>query len=159
MPSTRKQKAKEKRSRQSDVRSDIENLDVMLGNYQENDQVRDENVSEADFAPDSRRLQKETNSIRGNFKSLLNTNLSETSEITTETSRAINSDIASQMSRKHEEMKSDRNSHILNVYDSTIEEKVIPSIRNALRSQHSAENTNLDLRSDGPHQESAGKAA
>ena len=33
MPSTRKQKAKEKRSRQSDVMSDIENLDVMLGNY------------------------------------------------------------------------------------------------------------------------------
>ena len=40
MPSTRKQKAKEKRSRQSDVLSDIENLDVMLGNYQENEQFR-----------------------------------------------------------------------------------------------------------------------
>ena len=30
MPSTRKQEAKEKRSRQSEVLSDIENLDVML---------------------------------------------------------------------------------------------------------------------------------
>ena len=37
MPSTRKQKAKEKRSRQSDVMSDIENLDVMLGNYVNSD--------------------------------------------------------------------------------------------------------------------------
>ena len=34
MPSTRKQKAKERRSRQSDIMSDIENLDVMLGSYQ-----------------------------------------------------------------------------------------------------------------------------
>ena len=34
MPSTGKQKAKEKRSWQSDVMSDIENLDVMLGSYQ-----------------------------------------------------------------------------------------------------------------------------
>ena len=34
MPSTKKQKAKEKRSRQSDVMSDIENLDVMLGSYE-----------------------------------------------------------------------------------------------------------------------------
>ena len=34
MPSTRKQKAKEKRSRQSNVLSDIENHDAMLGSYQ-----------------------------------------------------------------------------------------------------------------------------
>ena len=34
MPSTRKQKAKGKRTRQSDVMSDIENLDVVLGSYQ-----------------------------------------------------------------------------------------------------------------------------
>ena len=49
MPSTRKQKAKEKRSRQSDVMSDVENPDVMLlvGRFQGNDQIRDENVSDA----------------------------------------------------------------------------------------------------------------
>ena len=75
IPSTRKQKPRKKRSRQSDVMSDIENLDLMLGFCQESDQVRDENVSDADFDLDSRRPQKETNSIRGNFRSLLNTNL------------------------------------------------------------------------------------
>ena len=48
-------------------------------------------------------------------------------------------------------MKSDLFSHILNVIDSAIEEKAIPSIRNTLGSQNLAENTNLDLRSDGPH--------
>ena len=46
MPSTRKQKAKEKRSRQSDVMSDVENMDVMLGNYPRSqlDGELDENV-------------------------------------------------------------------------------------------------------------------
>ena len=131
--------------------SDIQHLDVMLGNYQESDQVRYGNLSDADFDSESRRPQKETNSISGNLRSLLSTNPSENSEITTETSRAINSEISSQMSRKLEEMKSDLNSHILKVIDSAIEEKVIPSIRNALGGQNSAENTNLDLRSDGPH--------
>ena len=49
MPSTRKQKAREKRSRQSEVMSDVEILDVMLRNYQESVQVRDGNLSDADF--------------------------------------------------------------------------------------------------------------
>ena len=55
------------------------------------------------------------------------------------------------MSRKLEEMKSDLNLHILDVLNSAIEEKVIPSIRNAAEGQNSAKNKILDLRSDGPH--------
>ena len=37
MPSTRKQKAREKRSRQSDVMSDLENVDILLGSYSRNE--------------------------------------------------------------------------------------------------------------------------
>ena len=132
MPSTRKQKATEKRSRQSNVMSDIENLDVMLGNFHGNNQVRDENESDADFDLESRRQQGETNLVEVNFRSLLTTNVSENSEITAETSRAINSKISSQMSKKLEELKSDLNSHLFNVINSAIEEKVIPSIKNAM---------------------------
>ena len=33
MPSTRKQKAKERRSRQLDIMSDVENVDIMIGSY------------------------------------------------------------------------------------------------------------------------------
>ena len=61
------------------------------------------------------------------------------------------------MSRKLEEMRSDLNSHILNAIDSAIEEKVIPSIRDALESQNSTKNTNSDLRSDGPHPSTFGQ--
>ena len=46
MPSTRKQKAKEKRSRQSDVMSDLKNMSVMLGKYPKNrsDEELNENI-------------------------------------------------------------------------------------------------------------------
>ena len=36
MPSTRKQKAKERRSRQLDIMSDVDNVDVLLGSYSRN---------------------------------------------------------------------------------------------------------------------------
>ena len=138
MPLTRKQKAKIKRSRQSDVMSDIENLDVMLGNFQGNDQVRDEHVSDADFDLVSMREQGEMNLVGENFRLLLNTNVSENSRITVEISRAIISEIFSQMSRNFEEMKSTLNSHILDAINSPIEDKVIPSIKNAVGRQNSA---------------------
>ena len=46
MPTTRKQKAKEKRSRQSDVMSDIENMDVILGSFPEEVFDRQESIEE-----------------------------------------------------------------------------------------------------------------
>ena len=134
MPSTRKQKAREKRSRQSNVMSDIQNLDAILGNFQGKYQIRDENICDGDFDLESRRQQEETNLVEGNFRSLLITNVSENSDFTGETSRAINSENSSQMSRKIEEMKSDLNSQILVFINSAIEEKVIPSIKNAIGS-------------------------
>ena len=130
--------------------SDIENLDVLLGNFQGNDQVRDEIISEAAFDLDSSRQHGGSNLVEGNFRPLLNTSfLSEKSGSTAETSRAIYSEISSKMSIKLEEMKSDLNSHILDVINSAIKEKVIPSIKKAEGGKNSAKNTNLDLRSDG----------
>ena len=46
MPSTRKQKAKERGSRQLDIISDVENVDVMLGSYSGNTEGNDHNESE-----------------------------------------------------------------------------------------------------------------
>ena len=51
MPSTRNQHAKEKRSRQSNVMSNLENMNVMLGNYPGN--RSDEDLNE-NFEIDSR---------------------------------------------------------------------------------------------------------
>ena len=104
MPSTRKQKSKEKRSRQSDVMSDIENLDVMLGSYQrENNEFRSENNENT--------LDQRSNEREGqdqnvdDYQTFLNNNPNENSCLTIETSRAISSEISSQMSRKFQEMQ------------------------------------------------------
>ena len=48
-------------------------------------------------------------------------------------------------------MKSDLNSHILKVINSTIEEKILPSIENVFTNNREAKNTNRGLRSDGRH--------
>ena len=49
------------------------------------------------------------------------------------------------MSKKSEEMQTNLNSQILDVINAAIETKVLPSIKNAVKSQYSAKNTNLDL--------------
>ena len=48
-------------------------------------------------------------------------------------------------------MKSDLNSHILEVINSAIEEKILPSIENVITSNRETKNTNWDLRSDERH--------
>ena len=150
MPSTGTQKAKEKRSRQSDVMSDIENLDVMLGSYQrENGESRNE-IEENTLDQRSDR-REELIQYENDYRSHLNPNPSENSCLTVETSRAISSEISTQMSRKFEEMQTILNSQILDAINVAIENKVLPGIENAVKSQSSAKNTNLDLRSDGPH--------
>ena len=134
MPSTRKQRAKDKRSRHSDVMSDIENSDVMLGNYPDSEFRDQDDVEQKDIDPESGRQQENIGYNGHNYRTLLNTNLSESSENTVETSRMINSEISSQMSRKLVEMKSDLNSHILEVLNTAIEEKILPSMENAIAS-------------------------
>ena len=62
MPSTRKQKAMEKRSRQSDMMSDMENLDVMLGSYSRNEIGSQNNGNVEDT--DQRSSERQTNCRR-----------------------------------------------------------------------------------------------
>ena len=86
MPSTRKQKGKEKRSRQSDVMSDLENTNVMLGNYPGNcsDEESNENIE-----INSRSNGTRTDMARNceDFRSLLNTEGRIENEVTVDTPR------------------------------------------------------------------------
>ena len=61
MPFTRKQKAREKRSRQSGILSDAENVDIMLGSYSR-DEVENKG-SENEMNLDSWSTQPQQNSI------------------------------------------------------------------------------------------------
>ena len=61
MPSTRKQKAKEKGYCQSDALSGIENLDVMLRSYQGDDSEMQERPSENEIDLESNRREDSSN--------------------------------------------------------------------------------------------------
>ena len=93
MPSTRKQKARETRSRQPDVMSDLENMNVMLGNYSRNHS--DVELNEK-IELDSRSNETRTDMIRNceDFRTLLNSDDRIRSEIPVETTRLIADEIA-----------------------------------------------------------------
>ena len=59
--------------------------------------------------------------------------------------RVINSDISSQKSRKIDEIRSDLNLQILDAINSAIQEKVLPSIENALKPVKTASKQNGTL--------------
>ena len=55
------------------------------------------------------------------------------------------------MSRRLEEMKLDLNYHLLEVLNSAIAEKTLPSLKNAIAGTQEAKNAKQDLQSDGRH--------
>ena len=136
--------------------SDIENLEVTLGNYPDSEATDQDNVERIDIDTESDRRQQDIGQNGENYRTLLNTNLSENSEITLENSRMINSELSSQMSRKIVELKPDLNSHILEVRNTAIEEKILPSIEGALAGNRERD-AKWDLRSGGRHPDGVAK--
>ena len=151
MPSTRKQKAKERRSRQLDIMSDVENVDVMLGSYSGKIEGNDHSENELNLDLESGRLRRNSNVTGEDFRSLL-TNSRENSEITIETTRLINDEISSQLSRKLNEIKTSLISQIQNAVSAAITNTVLPSIQNTLNMQGEPNFTFVDPRSKEPHQ-------
>ena len=149
MPSTRKQKAKERRSRQLDMLSDVENVDIMLGSYSRDDEENNISENEVNLDSVSSRPQQSSNVLGEDFRSLPNTNSRENSEFTIETTRLINEEISNQMSRKLIEIKTSLNSQIQEAITDAITSTVLPSIQNALEMQGRPNFTITDQRSSG----------
>ena len=151
MPSTRKQKAKERHSRQLDMLSDVENVDIMLGSYSIDEEENNASENEVNLDSGSNRPQQSSNVIGEGFRSLLNTNSRENSEITIETTRLINEEISNQMSRKLNEIKTSLNSQIQEAITDAITSTVLPSILNTLEMQGRPNFTVVDRGSKGLH--------
>ena len=132
MPSTRKQKAKERRSRQLDNMSVVENVDIMLGSYSREDERNDQSENELSLGSGSTRPQQSSSLVGEDFMSLLNTNSRENRVITIESTTMINEEISDQMSRKFNEIKSSLKSQTQDAITTAIAEKVLPSIQNTL---------------------------
>ena len=63
MSSTRKQKAKEERSRHSDMISDVKNLDMMLGHFSGNSPLEGRNNGRSEIETASAGLKENTNTF------------------------------------------------------------------------------------------------
>ena len=133
---------------QLDLMSDVENVDIMLGSYSRND---GNNTSEDEMNLDSgsNRPQQSSNVIGEEFRSLLNTNSRENSQVTIETTRMINDEISNQMSRRLNEIKTSLNSQIQDAINNAITEKILPSIQNTLEMQGRANYATVDQESAG----------
>ena len=149
MPSTRKQKAKQRRSRQLDIMSDVENVDIMLGSFSRDDDRN--NQSEDDFKLDSgsSRPQQNYNLVGEDLRSLLNTNSRENSEMTIETTRMISDEIPNQRSRKPNEIRPSLNSQMQDARTMAMTEKLLLSIQNTLNVQGKGNFTVEDRRFSG----------
>ena len=134
IPSTRKRKAKERRFRQLDIISDVENADVMVGNYLRENERNYQSDSDLNLDPVSLQSQRDSNVVGEDFRSLL-TNSRENSEITMETTRMINEEVSSQLSRRLNEINDSSNAQIQDAKAMAITEKVLPSIQNTLDTQ------------------------
>ena len=156
MPSTRKQKAREKRSRQSDVMSDLENMNVMLGNYPENQSDVDLNEN---VEVDSRSNGTRTDMVRNceDFRTLLASEDRNRCGMTMETNRLISEEISYQMNRKMDELKRNLDTQITESNNSAIHDSILPSIQNSLSGQNSGIGTNVDSRSSGLSRITEGK--
>ena len=123
----------------------------MLGSYSRDEDRNNESENEVNLDSESSRHQQNSNLVGEDFRSLLNTNSRENSEITIETTRMISEEILNQMSRKLNEIKTSMNYQIQDAINHAITEKVLPSIQNTLERQGRAGLTIVDQRSDEPH--------
>ena len=131
--------------------SDVENVDKMLGSYSREDDENNVSENEVNLDSGSSRPQQSSSVIGEDFRSLLNTNSRENSEITIETSRLISEEISNQMSRKLNEIKTGLNSQIKEAITAAITSTVLPSIQNTLEMQGRPNFTMVDRESNGPH--------
>ena len=147
MPSTGTQKAKERRFRQLDLMLDEGHIDIMLGSYSRDDERDDRIDVELNLDSRSSRPQQNSNPIREDFGSLLNTNSRENSEITIETTRSISEEVTNQVARKLDYIRISSNTEIQNAISDAIAEKILPSIQNTLSSQKKGIYSKMDRRS------------
>ena len=132
--------------------SDVENVDIMIGSYSGDEDRNERSGSEVNLDLGSNRPQQSSNLVGEDFRSLLNTNSRENSEMTVETNRMISEEISNQMSRKFNEIKESLNYQIQDAISSAITVQILPSIQNTLNKHGTVDYTVMDQKSSGPHE-------
>ena len=115
-------------------------------------EMNKEKKNELNLDSGSNRPQQSSNLIGEEFRSLINTNSRENSEMTIETTRMISEEITNQMSRKLKEIRESLNYQIQDAITSAITDIMLPSIQNTLGKQGRVTYTVVDQGSCGPHE-------
>ena len=135
MPSTRKQKAKAMKSREMDMMSDFENLDVMLGNRNNNPIERE--LADA-IDQSSTHGDADTNAYQGSeYRDYLHENdLLRQNEVG-QSFETFSNEFNLRLSQEMDSMRSMMHSQINRAITAAIAERVIPEIQNIANSMFS----------------------
>ena len=151
MPSTRRQKAKARRSREMDMLSDYDNLDVMLGN--ENNNPIERELAEA-IDQSSAHGDDDTNVYHENeFRDYLHENEPLRQNEVRQSFEAFSSEFNLRLSQEMESMMSIMHSQINRAITTAIAERVIPEIQNIANSMSSMGHRDTEASSSPNSQE------
>ena len=151
MPSTRRQKAKARRSREMDMLSDYDNLDVMLGN--ENNIPIERELAEA-IDQSSAHGDDDTNVYHENeFRDYLHENEPLRQNEVRQSFEAFSSEFNLRLSQEMESMMSLMHSQINRAISTAIAERVIPEIQNIANSMSSMGHRDTEASSSPNSQE------
>ena len=155
MPSTRRQKAKARKSRELDMLSDYGNMDVMLGDGNSNSIERD--LDTLINVPDGRRdyrsfPNRENSSQENEIRDIDSRNEPVRESRLLESINTLSGEINARMSREMEAMMDLVQSQITRAISSAISERIIPEIQNMVENlplgQHGVE-PGTSLNEDG----------
>ena len=151
MPSTRRQKAKARRSREMDMLSDYDNLDVMLGN--ENNNPIERELAEA-IDQSSAHGDDDTNVYHeSEFRDYLHENEPLRQNEVRHSFEAFSSEFNLRLSQEMESMMSIMHSQINRAITTAIAERVIPEIQNIANSMSSMGHRDTEASSSPNSQE------
>ena len=133
MPSTRRQKAKARKSRELDMLSDYDNMDVMLGDGNSNSIERE--LDSLINVPDGRRdygpfPNRENSSQENEIRNINNQNEPVREERLVESINTLSSEMNARMSREMETMMDFMQNQISRAINCAISERIIPEIQN-----------------------------
>ena len=155
MPSTRRQKAKARKSRELDMLSDYGNMDVMLGDGNSNSIERD--LDALINVPDGRRdyrsfPNRENSSQENEIRDIDSRNEPVRESRLIESINTLSGEINARMSREMETMMDLMQTQITRAISSAISERIIPEIQNMVENlplgQHGVE-PGMSLNEDG----------
>ena len=157
MPSTRRQKAKARRSREMDMLSDYDNLDVMLGN--ENNNPIERELAEA-IDQSSAHGDDDTNVYHENeFRDYLHENEPLRQNEVRQSFEAFSSEFNLRLSQEMESMMSIMHSQTNRAITTAIAERVIPEIQNIANSMSSMGHRDTEASSSPNSQENRENAS